>query len=162
MNFKNIENTEFFREKTKLPKFILGLFLFQFFLVVLLSDWEKNEIVYLTIFNTLICILIFFSPFSVYIDKSTVSYSFWFINKKIEWKEIESLEIKDKIMEDFPLGFGVRYSKKFGWAYVFGSQTGLYINLKNGQKRVLNVNNKTELLHFLNENIPDYPLISEK
>lgn len=155
-NFKEMQSTKFFREKTRLPKFILGLFLFQFFLVVFLSDWKNNEIVYFTLFNILICILIFISPFSVYIDKSTVSYSFLFINKKISWNEIESIEIKDKIMDDFPLGFGIKYSKKLGWAYVFGSKTGLYINLKNGKKRVLNVNNNIELLNFLNDNIPQF------
>ena len=157
-----MHNTKFFKESTKLPRFLLGLFLFQFFLVLLLNEWENNEIIYFIIFNSLICILIFFSPFSVYIDKSTVSYSFLFINKKISWNEIESIEIKDEIMGDFPLGWGIKYSKKLGWAYVFGSKTGLFINLKNGKKRVLNINNTIELQLFLNDIIPDYPSILEK
>lgn len=55
-------------------------------------------------------------------------------------------------MGDFPLGYGVRYSRKLGWAYVFGSDTALYIELKNQKRYVLNVKNKEHLIYFIKEN----------
>lgn len=143
---------DFFKEKAKMPQFLLVLFILEFFLVLILGNLDKYEMIYLTLFNVFFCGIIFFSSFSLQLNKFGVSYSFLLIRNKIPWYDIKYIELKNTLMGDFPLGYGVRYSRKLGWAYVFGSDTALYIELKNQKKYVLNVKNKEHLICFIKEN----------
>lgn len=42
---------DFFKEKAKMPQFLLVVFILEFFLVLILGNLDKYEMIYLTLFN---------------------------------------------------------------------------------------------------------------
>lgn len=63
------------------------------------------------------------------------------INKSICWSEVKDIEVvKISAISDF-LGWGIRFSKKFGWSYITNSEYGLFIRKNNGKKITLSIKN---------------------
>ena len=76
---------------------------------------------------------------------------FNFTPKRIRWDEVETLEIKKaRPLRNF-LGWGVRYSKKYGWGYITNATYALFITSKN-KKIVISVKDRDSVLNFLKQN----------
>ena len=88
----------------------------------------------------------FFAKFNLEINESGINYSlFPFVKKRIEWNEINAYEInKISALGDF-LGWGIRFSKKYGLSYIFNSDYGLTIVKQNGKKMTFSIKNQTEM-----------------
>lgn len=144
-----------FKEKTGLPRFILVLFFFQFvfFILYTLTNSDDKSLLYFSIGILLLGIFLAFFSLVVVIDKNKITYKlFPFINKSIDWNEVKEVEIvKISALSDF-LGWGIRFSKKYGWGYITNTEYGLFIHKMNDKKIVLSIKNKDELIAFLETN----------
>ena len=68
------------------------------------------------------------------------------------WKDVKKIElVKLSALSDF-LGWGIRYSKKYGWGYITNSEDGLFIDKPNGKKITISVKDKDALESFLTIN----------
>ncbi|MCY4299036.1 MAG: hypothetical protein OXC61_07030 [Flavobacteriaceae bacterium] len=71
--------------------------------------------------------------------------------KHIRWDDVETLEIKKaRPLRNF-LGWGIRYSSKYGWGYITDATYAIFITSKN-KKIVISVKNKDSVLNFLKQN----------
>lgn len=86
----------------------------------------------------------------VEINQNGIQYKmFPFVNKTIAWNEIEKYEIVNiSPLADF-LGWGFRYSSKYGWSYILDTQYAIAIQKTDGKKLALSVKDKQEVLNFL-------------
>ena len=143
------------KEISKLPSFIFVLFGIQLIIFLYLIIKTKSE--YLEIFYILlpVTIILLVLKLTVVIDSRIFKYRlfpFHFGYKEIEWKEIEMVEIsKIDALSDF-MGWGLRYSTKYGWGYIFNSNDAILLTLKNGKKLVFTIKNKIEIMKFLTDN----------
>lgn len=70
----------------------------------------------------------------------------------MSWEDVKKIElVKLSALSDF-LGWGIRYSKKYGWGYITDSEYGLFIEKQNGKKVTISVKDKDTLESFLMEN----------
>ncbi|WP_413514142.1 hypothetical protein [Myroides odoratus] len=137
-----------------MPPFLLILFVIQFVLAIRYFIYQNDSLVLLLI-STLVLIFGFFftlSKLRVKIDDSVIAYSYFpFVNKKIPWKDVESIEvIKISPLKDF-LGWGIRYSMKHGMGYILTSKYALFVKKKNGNKVTISINKNEEFIEYLNE-----------
>ena len=150
-----------FKEKTGLPKFILVLFIVQFvfFIFYTLSNSNDKSLMYFSIGIFLLGIFLAFVKLTVVVDKEIIKYKlFPFINKSIDWNEVKDIEIvKISALSNF-LGWGIRFSKKYGWSYITNSEYGLFIKKNDGKKITLSIKNRDELEEFLEANNRRNPL----
>lgn len=72
--------------------------------------------------------------------------------KKIDWKDLDVIHFSNISALSDLLGWGLRYSKKFGWAYIFNSDDVILLQLKNGKKIAITIKNKSEIIEFLRAN----------
>lgn len=69
--------------------------------------------------------------------------------KQIPWDSIKTIKIKKvTALTDFG-GWGVRYTRKYGWAYMTGSDYAIYIVKKNDKKLALAIKDKKAVADFL-------------
>jgi len=73
-----------------------------------------------------------------------------FFKKQYLWTDIDSAEI---VKYGF-LGYGIRYSPKYGVVYNIDGPYGLALDLKNGKKRMIGTQKKEELQEWLNAYAP--------
>ena len=73
--------------------------------------------------------------------------------KEIHWNEISHVQIyKINARSDF-FGWGSRYSRKYGWAYIFNSNDAILLTLKKSNKKItITIKDKAEILKYLNDN----------
>ncbi|PUU70167.1 hypothetical protein DBB36_10080 [Flavobacterium sp. WLB] len=133
------------KEISKLPSFIFVLFGIQLIVFLCLiikrekSDWE--------IFYVLLPVTMIFTflKMTFIINAELLQYKltpFHFSYKKIMWKDVEAIKIsKIDALSDF-LGWGVRYSRKYGWSYIFNSNDIIFLKLKSGKKITFTIKNK--------------------
>ena len=143
------------KEMSKLPSFILVLFgiqLIVFFCIAIKAKKLDLEILYVLL---PVAIILVFFKMTVIIDAKFFKYKlfpFHFIYKEIEWKDVEFVRIaKIDAFSDF-LGWGLRYSKKYGWAYIFNSSDVILLTLNNGKKLAITIKDKVGIMEFLNDN----------
>ena len=86
----------------------------------------------------------------IILSENFIEYSiFPFFKKTIQYKQIKLLKISElNAMSDF-LGWGIRYSKKLGWGYIFFTENAMYLETEN-KKNVISIKNKQIVLDFLN------------
>lgn len=143
------------KETSRLPGFILILFAIQ--LIVFLFLFIKNKKSDLEIFYVLvpISLILIFLKMSIVVGSTSFKYKlfpFHFNYKKIDWNDINEVHIsKISALSDF-LGWGLRYSRKFGWAYIFNSDDVILFQLKNGKKMAVTIKDKNAIIRFLTEN----------
>ncbi len=144
-----------FQEKSGFPKFILIILVFQSIVttLILLKDKESPWVV---LYVTVPLILLFaFSFLRLRINQNYFEYSFFpftFKTTKIPWNEIQEIQfVNTDPISDFG-GWGVRFSKKYGKAFITGNNEIIFLQLKNGKKRSFTIINKEKILYFFNEN----------
>lgn len=74
---------------------------------------------------------------------------FPFVNKKINWNEIEKYEImKISPLGDF-MGWGYRYFGKYVWSYILDTNYAIAVQKKNDKKLALSIKDKQQALDYL-------------
>ncbi|MHC5354954.1 hypothetical protein ACYSNX_12470 [Myroides sp. LJL115] len=144
-----------FNENTGMPKFILAIFIVQFivFLLFSLNNKEDKSLIYFATGILLIGIFLAFTKLVLKINKNSIVYKFTpFTSNKISWEDVKTIElVKLSALSDF-LGWGIRYSRKYGWGYITNSEYGLFIEKHNGKKVTISVKDKDKLELFLTQN----------
>lgn len=140
------------KEITRTPKFVLVLFLFQLIVFLVLFFYRRQsdfEIFYVLGPVTLLLAVAFLK---LTLDKNSITYQLFPIhlkNRTIAWDQMESVQIvKIDAMSDF-LGWGLRYSKKYGTGYILGNDFALFITLKTGKKLTFTIRDKAKIVDFL-------------
>ncbi|HLV23946.1 MAG TPA: hypothetical protein VKY36_04110 [Moheibacter sp.] len=71
------------------------------------------------------------------------------MNKQLTWDEIGNCEIvKISPLGDF-MGWGFRFSSKYGWPYIFDTKYAIVIQKKNSKKLALLINDKDKPTEYL-------------
>ena len=131
--FQQIMN-DVFKEATGLPQFIVILFFVQLIFFGALY-YKVGDLVLLIVFLVvfLIGVLMVFSKLKIDISKERIRYSYFPLTikvKEISWVEVDEFEIiKVSALSDF-LGWGIKYSKKYGWGYITNAKYGIRIKKK--------------------------------
>ncbi|SIQ17201.1 hypothetical protein SAMN05880574_10711 [Chryseobacterium sp. RU37D] len=144
-----------FQEKSGFPKLFVILLIFQS-IVASFILFKDNESPFIVLYIAAPLIVLFtFSFLKLNLNQSYFEYSFFpftFKTTKIKWNEIQEIQIvKTDPIFDFG-GWGVRLSRKYGKAFITGNNEIIFLKLKNGKKRAFSINNKTDLLEFLDKN----------
>ncbi len=136
------------KQTFKFPRILTIAFVIQF-LVFILFCYKTNEVnnawMLTSIFFFLIGAFLFFK-FHLKIDDSGIKYSFFpFVKKTIKWNNITNCEInKISALYDFG-GWGIRYSIKYGWGYIFCSGDVLTVYKTNGKRITFSIKDKQEI-----------------
>ncbi|PWB20761.1 hypothetical protein [Flavobacterium sp. HTF] len=143
------------KEMSKLPDFVFILFGIQFIIFLFLFTEEKKADLGLLYILLPITLILVFLRMTVILDAKAFRYKlfpFQITYRTIEWDQIEKIQIsKIDALSDF-LGWGLRYSKKYGWSYIFNSNNVISLIFKNGKKVTMTIKNKEEVVQFLNDN----------
>lgn len=146
---------EKFREITGIPRFIVVVFIVQFvlFLTYWFNNREDTSLIYISGGILLLGIFLAFTRLKIEINRNAIEYKFLpFSKNKILWKDVSKVEIVNiSAVTDF-LGWGIRWSPKFGWGYITNSDHGIFITKNNGKKVTISIKDNTALAHFLEEN----------
>lgn len=139
--------------KSYFPKALLIIFIFQFILIALFAFMNKDlSFIYWAVLLILpLGILLYFGSLKVVFDKEGIQYAMppFVFDRKLKWSEIEKYEIvKISPFGDF-LGWGFRYSSKYGWSYILDSNYAIAIQKKNGKKLALSINDKDKAIAYL-------------
>jgi hypothetical protein len=86
--------------------------------------------------------LIWFWKLTTVINNYGIAIKCPFVNKKVNWEEIEHLEV---LNYGFVGGWGIRVATKYGTVYNTSGKIGLAIKLKNGKKFLLGTQKENEL-----------------
>lgn len=143
------------KEVSKMPSFILILFgiQFMFFLVF----FFKTKSIDLGIFYILLPVtfILAFSKMTIIVTVTSFKYKLFPLHinyKEIDWKEIKEIKIsKIDALSDFA-GWGLRYSRKYGWGYIFSSNDAILLTFRNNKKIAITIKDKTEIINFLTYN----------
>jgi hypothetical protein len=147
-----------YSQTTKFPRILLFCF-FLTIIPILFFCLKENKIDWV-LFLILFCIVLILNLFSCKIEISNyeLKYNLFplIFNKTIKWDDVVKVElIRLNALYDF-LGWGLRYSIKYGWGYIFEGDYGLFISTKNGRKVVFSIRNIDELSTFLEKNQIDF------
>jgi hypothetical protein len=143
------------KEISKIPSFIMILFGIQ--LIVFLFLYIKTKSSDLQIFYILlpVTLILALSKMTIVLNAKSFKYKLFPLHlnfKEIEWKEMKQIQIsKIDALSDF-LGWGLRYSKKYGWGYIFSSNDAILLTFKNDKKIAITIKDKTEVIQFLTDN----------
>jgi hypothetical protein len=101
----------------------------------------------LTLWGTVIVTLailgmVWFWKLTTRIDNYGITIKCPFVHKKVNWDEIEKLEVLDY---GFIGGWGIRIGTKYGTAYNTSGSKGMAVVLKNGKKFLIGTQKEEEL-----------------
>jgi hypothetical protein len=101
----------------------------------------------LTLWGTVIVTLailgtVWFWKLTTKIDNYSITIKCPFVSKKVNWDEIEKLEVLDY---GFIGGWGIRIGTKYGTAYNTSGSKGMAVVLKNGKKFLIGTQKEEEL-----------------
>lgn len=133
------------------PKLISLALILLIILFVFLSISNDLSIIYWIAFLILpLAILFLFGNLKVELNQDGIRYTMYpFVNRKLAWNEIEKYEIVNiSPLGDF-LGWGFRYSSKYGWSYILDANFAISIVKKNGKKMALSIKDKEKTLSYL-------------
>lgn len=107
------------------------------------SDYLYAMIVVFVV--SLIRLKVIFAP-------DSISYRIYpFFKRKVYYSEVKSIKVAPlNALSDF-WGWGVRYSMRLGWGYIFFTKKAIYLETEKG-KRVISVKDKEEIIAFFDEN----------
>lgn len=148
-----------FTQTTRTPKFLFVFFIVQ--LVTVLSLHFSDSNFDLTVFYIILPVtfILIFTKFDIEFSIEHLKYKMFPLNlyyKEIKWNETEKVEIVNiDALSDF-LGWGLRWSKKYGKSYIFDSNFALFITLKNNKRITFSINEKEKIVHFFDENNINY------
>ncbi len=134
---------EDYKEQTRIPKFILVFFIIQFVFFLFYIEKDNYKLYYI-IGVSLIGILLYISKLTLKLSKRGIQYHFFpFFVNDIKWSEVCECDIiKIDPISDF-LGWGVKYSKKYGKGYIMGnSNYAILIKTKKGKKVTISIQDK--------------------
>ena len=94
------------------------------------------------ILGFLVFAMVWFWKLTTRIDNYGINVKCPFVNKKVTWDEIESLELLDY---GFIGGWGIRISTKYGTAYNTSGSKGMAVTLKNKKKFLVGTQREEEL-----------------
>jgi len=86
--------------------------------------------------------IIWFWKLTTKIDNYGISVKCPFVNKKVNWDEIEKLEVLDY---GFVGGWGIRIGTRYGTVYNASGRKGMAIVLKNKKKFLIGTQKESEL-----------------
>lgn|SRR5574343_168114 len=143
-------------EKLKLP-ILLQLLAFVQFIVVLFicikSNYSKNDIYVMSIISILVLLILLFSKLTIKINDNKLQYScipFSPSYKTINKTDIKTAYIGSSSSFSNIIGYGLRFSRKYGKGYMFDSNNALYIELINGEKIVFSIIDPSNYSKFIN------------
>jgi hypothetical protein len=143
------------KETFKFPKILAILFVvqFAFFIIYFLNNEEDRTLLLFSIVIFVIGVILAFAKFHLYIGNNGISYSlFPFTSKVIQWKDVKNCEInKISALDDFS-GWGIRYSKKYGWGYIFDSSYALSVFNTNGRRITFSIKDKKAIEKIVKKN----------
>lgn len=145
-------------ETFNFPKFLSVLFIIQFvfFIIYSMNNKEDSSLLWFSVVILLIGLFLILAKFNLKISKNGINYSiFPFVNKGIKWKDVKNYEInKISALNDFA-GWGIRYSKKYGWGYIFNSNYALTILTEDRKKVTFSIQHQDieEIKNILTQNI---------
>ncbi|MCS3553158.1 MULTISPECIES: hypothetical protein [unclassified Sphingobacterium] len=136
-----------FKEKHKLPKFILIIYMIQY--VVLTLYYLKMDVmpVYYHFPAIIIGVLLFICRCKLILnDNGILTNSFFYLFKrKYDLKNTDSCKFDSiSALGDFG-GWGIRYSKKYGWSYIFSSDDIVTFCFENKKKVTFSIQNIAKL-----------------
>lgn len=145
-----------FNEKTKLPNFIHVIFAIQSLIFLFLVIENRSNLILKYVFFCIILLgfILLIAKLTITISKQSIKYNFYpfTFKKKIDWSEIDRVKIiKVSAISDFS-GWGIRFSKKYGWGYITSAEYAIQIFKKNGKSVVFSIKNIKLLNTFLKDN----------
>jgi hypothetical protein len=94
------------------------------------------------IFGLVVIIIAWFWKLTTRIDNYGITVKCPFVHKKVNWDEIEKLEVLDY---GFVGGWGIRIGTKYGTAYNTSGSKGMAVVLKNGKKFLIGTQKENDL-----------------
>ncbi len=145
------------RENSKLPTFIFILYAVQLVIVSFyllqkepsLSSWYKIAPI------IILGIVLMLFRLKVEFTSTGLKYSFFpfiLLPKTIQWSDINTIQIKKADALSNFFGWGVRYSKDYGWGYITNCEYAIYVTKKDKKRLVISIKNKEEVVDFLAKN----------
>jgi hypothetical protein len=139
----------------KFPILLRFLSIIQFIvaLTICLKGNESLQTIYfISILSLIVILILLFSRLTIIIDNDHIKYSFFpFIPfyKVLNRKDIKKVYIGN--LNDFysTIGWGIRYSAKYGWGYILDSEKVIYIELYSGKNVLLSIKNEDDFLSYL-------------
>ena len=142
-------------EKLKLPLLLRLLAVIQFIVVLLISiksNYPKNDIYIMSVISIIVLLILIFSNLTIKISDNSLQYSsipfsptYMTINKS----DVNIAYIGSSSNYSNIIGYGLRFSKKYGKGYMFDSNNALYIELKSGKKIVLTIIDPSNYSEFI-------------
>ncbi|BFO65463.1 hypothetical protein NK356_19285 [Chryseobacterium sp. S0630] len=139
----------------KFPILLRFLSIVQFIVVLticLKGDESRNTIYFISILSLIVILILLFSKLKIIVDLDFIRYSFFpFIPfyKILNKKDIKNAYIGNLIDFYSTIGWGIRYSRKYGWGYILDSEKVIYIELYSGKKVLLSIKNENDFLSYL-------------
>jgi hypothetical protein len=94
------------------------------------------------IFGLVVIIIAWFWKLTTRIDNYGITVKCPFVHKKVNWDEIEKLEVLDY---GFVGGGGIRIGTKYGTAYNTSGSKGMAVVLKNGKKFLIGTQKESDI-----------------
>lgn len=136
-----------FKEKHKLPKFILIIYMIQY---VVLTLYYLNQDVMPVHYHfpaIIIGVLLFICRSKLILNDNGILTNsfFYFFKRKYDLKTTDSCKFNSiSALGDFG-GWGIRYSKNYGWSYIFSSDDIVTFCFKNKKKVTFSIQNIAKL-----------------
>lgn len=108
----------------------------------------SNTGLYIFLASMLFCLLLFWLlRLKTSINQKEIQFSFFpFVKKKVLWEDVQNAEV---INYGFVGGWGIRIGTSYGTVYNVKGNTGLYVQLKDGNKFVIGTQIAEELDRFI-------------
>ncbi|PWW20127.1 MULTISPECIES: hypothetical protein [unclassified Chryseobacterium] len=143
------------KQYLKFPVLLQYLSVIQFIVVLLIclkGNQPLNTIYFISILSLFVISILLFSKLTIIITDDNMKYSFFpFLPffKTIKKNEIKKAYIGNA--NDFysMIGWGIRYSKKYGVGYILDSEKVIYIELITGKKVILSIKNENDFSSYL-------------
>lgn len=158
---KHLKNKQkYFSESQRFDNkvFIYGLLLAQLvaFYYAAVGFSEKQELTIMfwipVVLPTVLIITALSTKLETHIDQEGISYRWSLFQRSfntIPWDKVSNAKV---IIYDF-VGYGLRFSLKYGTVHNVRGNKGLYIDLKNGKRKLIGTQKAEQMMEFLKNHI---------
>lgn len=142
-------------EILKFPSLLRILAIIQFVTILaiaLKTNYSKTDIYIMSAISLFVLFILIFAKLIIKIESEVIKYKcfpFMFTFKSINKSDIKNAYIGNSSDFSNVIGYGLRFSKKYGRGYIFGSDKAIFIELNNGKKIVLSVEKPEDFSIFL-------------